>query len=127
METSILIAKIIGVIYLSFGIGLLFNPKYYKTEFQNILNSTIFSLFGGIMAIIIGFIIVNNRTNNEYCWTHIITVIGWVAIVKGVLLLAYPKFSILFKPLFKSDLFYKILTPSVIVFGLVFIYFGFFA
>jgi len=46
MEILILIAKIIGLIYLSFGVGLLFNGKYYKKEISKLLENTSYLIFG---------------------------------------------------------------------------------
>jgi hypothetical protein len=126
METSILIAKIISVIYLSFGIGLLLYSDFYKTAIQKMLDDSIFSILGGILAIIIGFVIIQNHNFWINNWTVLITIIGWIALIKGILLLAFPKFTTGFKPLFQSDKLYKFLAPLIIVFGLVFAYFGFY-
>ena len=120
METSILIAKIISVIYLSFGIGLLLYSDFYKTAIQKMLDDSIF------LAIIIGFVIIQNQYFWVNNWTVLITIIGWIALIKGILLLAFPKFTTGFKPLFQSDKLYKFLAPLIIVFGLVFAYFGFY-
>lgn len=90
MEFSIFVAKIIAVVYLSFGVGLLFSGNYYQKVFRKLINDATYLILGGIMAIIIGFIIISNHniwTNN---WTVIITIIGWVALIKGIVLLAFP-------------------------------------
>ncbi|WP_298364649.1 hypothetical protein [uncultured Lutibacter sp.] len=125
METSILIARIIGVIYLSFGIGLLINSAYYKKKLIALIDSAVFSILGGMMAIIIGFLIIHNHNYWEPNWTIVITIIGWIALTKGVLLLLIPKFTKAFKPIFQFELFYVVLIPLIIGFGLVFCYFGF--
>lgn len=126
MEFSIFIAKVIAVIYLSFGIGLLFNGNYYQKVFIKLLNDATYLILGGIIAIIIGFIIVRHHNIWEKNWTVIITIIGWIALVKGILLLAFPSSTKLFKPLFNNGNLTKILAPLVLIFGLVFAYFGFF-
>jgi hypothetical protein len=46
METSIFIAKIIGVLYFSFGIGILFNNKYYSKTFTNLLDDSTYIVLG---------------------------------------------------------------------------------
>ena len=125
METSILIAKIISVIYLSFGVGLLFNTSFYKKGIEKLLDSAEFMMLGGIMAIIIGIVIIEFHNNWIKNWTVIITLIGWIALIKGILLLAFPKSMVFFKPMFQFKNLYKFLAPLVILFGLVFAYFGF--
>lgn len=126
MEFSLFVAKIIAITYLSFGIGVLLNPKYYKKVFQKLINNPSYLILGGFIAIIIGFIIVENHNIWTNDWTVIITVIGWAALIKGILLLAFPKFTGLFKNVFNNRLFIKILGPAAIILGLIFMYFGFF-
>jgi len=126
METSILIAKIIGIIYFSFGIGILFNKKYYSKTFKNLLEDSTYLVLGGILAVIFGLLIIEFHNNWDENWTVIITVIGWIALFKGVFILAFPKSLNIFKPLFETDMFNKFLAPLIILFGIIFIYFGFF-
>jgi hypothetical protein len=126
METSILISKIIGVIYLSFGVGLLFNRNYYKTELPKLLENTSYLIFGGFIAIIIGIFIIENHNYWVKNWTVVITLIGWIALLKGIGLLAFPSSFSSYKTLLNSELFYKILGPIVLIFGLIFMYLGYF-
>jgi len=125
METSFLIAKIIGVIYLSFGIGLTFNKSYYKQGISKLVENSTFLIFGGFLAIIFGILIIENHNYWVKNWTVIITIIGWIALVKGIVLLAFPKLTSFYKPLFNSYLFNSILGPAVLIFGLIFTYLGF--
>jgi len=127
METAVLISKIIGVIYLSFGIGMLFNKEYYMKVFEYLLESTTYFIFGGFLAIVFGLLILEYHNIWSNNWTVIITILGWAALIKGVLLLAFPKSFNSFKPLFKSKGFIGFLTVFVILFGCVFSYFGFFS
>lgn len=127
METSTLIAKIIGVVYLSFGIGLLFNKQFYKNEIPKLLANTAYLILGGFFAILIGALIIENHNYWVKNWTIIITIIGWIALVKGIVLIAFPTKMLFYKPLFESDFFFKILGPCVVIFGLLLLYFGFFS
>ena len=84
-------------------------------------------ILSGFMAIIIGFLIIENHNNWVKNWTVLITIVGWAALVKGVLLLVFPNSFKMYKPLLESNLLTNILTPLVLLFGLVFAYFGFYA
>lgn len=127
METTILIAKIIGVIYLSFGVGMLFNKEYYSKTFEYLLESSTYLIIGGFLAIIFGLLIIEYHNIWTKKWRVLITIIGWGALFKGVLLLAFPKSFNSFKPLFKSKVILNFLTVFVLLFGCLFIYFGFFS
>jgi uncharacterized membrane protein len=126
METSIFLAKIIGIIYLSFGIGLLLNKKYYSKVLHDLLESTTYLIFGGFLAIIFGLLILEYHNIWSKNWTVIITIVGWAALIKGIVLLIFPKIFNSFKPLFKFKGFICFLTVFVILFGCIFSYFGFF-
>ena len=126
METSILIARIFGILYMSLGIGMLLNSNIYKTIFVNLLENTSVLIFGGVLAIVMGvsMITYHNYWNSD--WTVIVTIIGWIALFKGILLLILPGKFVFFKPLLASDNFYKLLGPFALIFGLVLGYFSFF-
>ncbi len=127
METSILIAKIIAIIYLSFGIGLLFNGNFYKKEIPKLLDNSAYLILCGFMAIIVGMLIIEYHNHWVKNWTVIVTIIGWIALVKGVFLLAFPKAIKFYKQFLNSENLYKFLTPLVFIIGLLFAYFGFYA
>ena len=126
METSILIAKIIGIIYTAFGLGMLFNRKFYKTEIPKLFENSGYLILGGWIAVVCGVLIVEFHNNWICDWTVIITIIGWLALVKGVFLLAFPKIMTAYKSLFTSNAFYNILTPFVLLFGLLMLYLAYF-
>lgn len=127
METSLFIAKIIGIIYTSFGVGLLLNGKHFKTELPKLLENTGFLIFGGFIAIVIGMLIIENHNYWEKSWTIVITLIGWIALIKGILLIAFPKITNLYKPILNNAMFFKILAPLVFTFGVLFFFLGFFS
>ena len=127
METSILIAKIIAIAYLSIGVGLLFSGDYYKKELVKMLGDSSYMLFGGLISIIIGMLIIEYHNNWVKNWTVLITIIGWIAVAKGIFLLAFPKSFCFFKPMLKPKNINKFMLPLVIIMGLIFAYFGFFA
>ena len=125
METSVLVAQILGLVYVVLGLGLLINGAYYKKAFDELLKSPAFMFFGGALAIVVGFLIVNVHNFWVKDWTVLITIIGWGALLKGVLIFLAPNFLIDFsRPMLKNI---NVLGSGVLIFGLVMGYFGFFA
>ncbi|GAB4230240.1 MAG: hypothetical protein Tsb0034_02050 [Ekhidna sp.] len=123
--TSILVARIMCLIYFSFAIGIMSSEDYYKSAIEDLLNSKGFLLLGGWLAIAAGAALVSYHNLWVNDWRVIITIIGWIALIKGVWLLAFPQSLGSYTALYqKSGL--KKLGPLVLLLGLIFGYFGFF-
>jgi hypothetical protein len=123
MEVSILVAKIIGLYYVLVGLGLLLNGAYYRKAFSSLVKDSGFMFYGGMMSLLAGFLIVNYHNFWVNDWTVIITVFGWLALIKGALLLLAPNFFTGFNSkIFKHSV---VLGVFVLLLGLVFGYFGF--
>jgi hypothetical protein len=76
------------------------------------------------MAVIIGMILITFHNVWVKNWTTVITVIAWISLIKGIMLIAFPKFISLFKDVYKNNFIWGLV---VIIIGLVFGYLGFFA
>ena len=79
----------------------------------------------GFIAIIIGFLIIGNHNIWEKNWTVMVTIIGWIALFEGILLLIFPKYILIFKPIMTPKNINIIIIPIAFIVGLVFAYFGF--
>jgi len=124
METSLFLAKLIAVVYVAVGLGMLLNFKYYKKVMKDAMKSPLLALYGGIAALVAGFLIVWFHNIWVADWTVIITVFGWLGLVKGLLLLLIPgPFLKLGKVFHKWMWFTQIFA---LVLGLVLGYYGFF-
>jgi len=125
MEVSILVAQVYGLICVALGLGLLINGAYYKKVFNALLKDSGYMFFGGIMALVVGFLIVSSHNVWVKDWTVLVTIIGWIALLKGITLFLAPKFLVdLSRPMLKNM---KLVGVGVLVLGLVMGYFGFFA
>ena len=127
MDTSIFIARILAVVYLSAAVGFLLSADYYKKVLPKLLNDPTYFLMGGMMAIVLGFFMITYHNFWVKDWTVIITVFGWIALIKGIFLVALPTSFDVFKPMFTPANMTKIWGPLVLIVGLFFGYFGFIA
>lgn len=125
MELSIFIARILGVIYLTVGIGLFLFRETYILAFRKILESPGYALLGGFMAIVGGMALVTYHNLWVNDWRVVITIIGWIALLKGAFLLMMPSYLSIFKGILQVQK-GKGLTIVIIGIGLVFAYLGFF-
>ncbi len=125
MELSIYISRTIGVIYLSVGIGLFIFRESYVLAFRKILDSPGYALLGGFMAVAIGMAMITYHNLWVNDWRTAITVIGWIALFKGILLLITPTYVNIFRGLLMVRK-GKGLTIAIMFVGILFCYLGFF-
>lgn len=124
MELSIFVARVIAILYLCVGVGMLVNKNYYKKFYHDFFNEMAAVYIGGFMAVLAGFALVSYHNLWMANWTILVTLIGWLALIKGIFILLLPES---FKTLGKSVTHFDIFAPIVIILGLVFGYFGFLA
>ena len=90
MTTSILIAKLMGPFVALLGLIALLNPKAIEEVGREFLASRAMIFLGGAFALLAGLAIVNTHNLWVANWPIIITLFGWLAIVGGVIRLAFP-------------------------------------
>ncbi|MBU0577949.1 hypothetical protein KJ742_03315 [Patescibacteria group bacterium] len=126
MELSIFVAKIIGVIYIAMSIGVLMGTISYKKMFQDIIKTPAINPLMSLFGIVIGMILIEYHNIWVWDWPVIITLIGWIGVVKGINFMIFPGFTKWFEPMFTGS-FMKIMPYFTLVFGLLMAYFGFVA
>jgi hypothetical protein len=123
---SIILAKILGLYFLSIGLAFLINPDRLRKIYPQILKDQGFLLLGGVIALLIGAAIVSVHNIWVLGWPVIITILGWWSLVKGFSILTYPNFLNLFSFIEnRSDMFYRLISSLYIIFGLFLLYKGF--
>lgn len=92
MNTLNFIIELWGIFIVVVPLSLLINQGLIKKIFAFAEDDlTIF--FGGILSFIIGLSSVLNYNTWAYNWTVVITILGWIAILKGIALLFFPNIS----------------------------------
>jgi uncharacterized protein YjeT (DUF2065 family) len=123
---SIILAKIFGIYLLAVGLAFFINPDRFKRIYQHVAKDENFLFFGGILALLIGAIIVSLHNDWALKWSLIITVLGWWSLIKGFALLIYPAFIKLFSFMQnRSNIFYRMISLIYIAIGLFLAYKGF--
>ena len=90
METSILLAKLMGPMLLVMGIFVAFNPAQMRRIGREFLDSDALIFLSGVITLPIGLAIV--VTHNVWVgdWPVVITLFGWIAIFAGIARIALP-------------------------------------
>lgn len=128
METTLFISRIYGLTILVVGLGMVLNSAYYKKAIKDMLEDTGLYYLAGIMALVIGIVLV---TLHNY-WTGIleivVTILGWIGLLKGLMLILLPEqMKKTAKGMFKDEK--KIVTMGsfAVIVGLAIIILGMFA
>ena len=125
METSILIAQLAAVVYLTVGVGMLVSGDYYRKAFDKMFKEAGIWYLGGLMALISGFLIIKFHNVWEG-WPILVTLLGWLALLKGLLIFIFPEGFMDWSAGFVKKMGSQYGFVALVL-GLIFGYFGFFA
>ena len=112
--------------YLAIGIGIFVSPDFYKKLFADFVDNAAIMYLGGVTALVVGFLIVAFHNT----WTRdvsvIITILGWLALIKGVLILVWPRLMVgITKAMMKKENALRIEAIAIVILGLLFSFLGF--
>ena len=92
METSKILARIIGPIMIIPAIGIFLNFNTYQGLIAEFSKSPSLCYLGGFMALLMGLVILQFHNRWEAGWPVLITILGWITLIKGVALIIFPGF-----------------------------------
>jgi uncharacterized membrane protein len=91
MQTSVVLAKLIGPLFLAVGVGLLLNGATYRKLAGEFLASTALVYLSGILTMLGGLALV--LTHNVWApdWRVLITLLGWLGTLGGAARIVMPQ------------------------------------
>ncbi len=95
MDRSVLLAKLIGPPLLAVGLGLLLNQPIYWEMTDEVIRhpspvSNVLIYLSGLLSMVVGLAIVNVHPSWTRDWRVVITVIGWLLLVGGMVRIVLP-------------------------------------
>ncbi len=91
MATSRYLAKLIGPIFLTIGIGMLANGAFYRDLITEALASHVLIYLSGVLSLLAGLAVVIAHNRWSGGWPIIITVLGWLMVIGGVIRIVVPQ------------------------------------
>lgn len=125
IEIEILLARFWGIIFVVLAVAIFLNQKSYIKLLKKKLPEE-FVLISGLFALLIGAAQVSVLNVWTLNYVGILTVIGWISLIKGIVRLSVPSAGLSFRKLVITP---KWMIPSVIVclgVGVALLYAGFF-
>lgn len=89
-----LIAKLLFPVFALVTITAFIRPKFYREIAKEIMNSHALIYIASFMNLIGGTAIILYHNTWTQDWSTLITVIGWLAAVKGAIYMVFPKAAI---------------------------------
>jgi len=91
MDISLFLAKFIGIFMIITSLFVMFRAKALHEVIDEYIKIHSATYFGGFVNLIIGLVLVllHNVWKGEV-WVVVVTVFGWIALLKGVFLLFMP-------------------------------------
>jgi hypothetical protein len=91
MDLSLFLAKLIGLYLMIVALIWLFRRQGLETSTREIVKDQAMVALTGLFSLIIGLAIVIDHSIWEMSWKCIITILGWLAIIQGILRIGFPK------------------------------------
>jgi hypothetical protein len=92
MQTSILIARLLGPVLLVLGLTILAQPERIRRLAREFLEGEALLFFSGLLTLTTGLAIVNVHNRWQAGWPLAITLFGWLMVLAGIARLALPDF-----------------------------------
>lgn len=94
MELSILLGKVMGFYLLVMSVALLYNRSYFEGMLSDVVKNKAFMLYGGAIALVVGLFLVLTHNIWSTDWRILVTLMGWAALIKGLMLIAFPGYMV---------------------------------
>src|SRR5262249_34557204 len=84
------LAKLIGPLLVAIGLALILNTEHFRVLAAEALKSYALIYIAGVITLVAGLAIVN--THNEWVadWRVVITLLGWLCVIGGVMRVVFP-------------------------------------
>ena len=119
MSPAEFIARILGPLYVIVAIGMMVDAETYRQITKDALRKPALRYLASVLALAAGLLIVNVHNEWVVRWTVVVTLTGWLALIKGALLTVYPDVLIRYsEPLVRSASRLRAAAVATLVLGL---------
>ena len=90
MAPAVFIARLVGPLFVAIGLGILLNRMFYADAVAEGVRSPVLIYLSGVASLLAGLAILNLHRAWSADWRAIITILGWVLLISGVIRIALP-------------------------------------
>lgn len=100
MHISKFLAKVIGIYFIIVSTAIFINFNQFSSYINNLLNDAPLMFVTGFFTLILGILMIVSHNIWQWNWRILITLVGWITLIKAISIIFYPQFidkvSILF-------------------------------
>ncbi len=91
MPPAVLIARLVGPLFVAIGVGILLNAPFYAGAIVEAVHSPTLVYLSGIASLLAGLAMLNAYWAWTADWRVVITILGWVMAIAGVVRIVLPQ------------------------------------
>ncbi len=128
MQASIFLARLLGPLLFVVGVGILLNPRAFRTMAVEVVGSLTLVYLFGLIDFAAGLAIVLTHNVWMASWRVLITLIGWLMLIRGALRILLPDTVMGYAAkIVRNKRIYPIAGIVLIILGVTLCYFGYVA
>ena len=93
MEPAVFIARLVGPLFVALGVGILLNLALYTDMIAEAVQIPTLIYIWGVLALTAGLAMLNVYRAWTSDWRVIVTVLGWLFVIAGVIRIVLPQFT----------------------------------
>jgi hypothetical protein len=90
MQPVVFMARLIGPLFVVLGIGMLLNSQLYADMIGQAIMVPVVIALSGILSFSAGVAMLNGYRSWAFNWRIIITILGWLLVIAGIIRIALP-------------------------------------
>ncbi|MBT3413294.1 MAG: hypothetical protein HOJ15_00460 [Candidatus Jacksonbacteria bacterium] len=122
MELSIFLGKVVAWYLVIAGASILINRNFIKEYTKGFSKNAALLYFAGVISLIIGLMMVISHNIWASDWRVVVTIVGWLALLKGIVLLVSPSSMIKVARAWRDSIFLSISTIILVLAGIYMLY-----
>ena len=127
MGVSIFLSRVFGLYLIIMCLAVLFRFKMFRAVYDEMVSSKGHVIFSGFLSLIIGILVVVSHSVFVWDWRLLITLLGYLTLIKGIWLLFFPESALKFKrSIMGNQSLYRIIVVIFLLIGIFLAYKGFF-
>lgn len=125
MELSLILAKILGLYLVIVAIAMLVKPSGFVNTFKDLIGSPGKLGYAGLLSVLFGVILVSIHNIWVANWHVVITLLGWLTLIRGVVRLFFPNVAASLANNLSNKPFYYTVAIIGLLIGLFLVYHGY--